>query len=65
MQNLADQRILRLHTHKRTHYIYNQQYVRLNYLVNKRMIHEVWSPNAQVEYIDFLHNSIVECIEKP
>jgi len=41
------------------------EYKRINYLVNKGMIHEVRSSYAQVQYIDFLHNSIVKCIKKP
>ena len=29
------------------------------------MVHEVRASDAEVEYIDFLHNGIVKCIQKP
>ena len=35
------------------------------YLVHEGVIHEVRSSNAQVQHIDLLQNSIVECVQEP
>lgn len=37
-------------------------YIHVLYLVNKRMVHEIWSTNTQIQHIDFLQDGIVKGI---
>ena len=36
-----------------------------SHFVNERLIHEIGSANTQIENMHFLHDSIIESIEKP
>ena len=37
----------------------------LTYLINKGLVKEVWSTNAQIKNINSLQNSIIESIQEP
>lgn len=36
-----------------------------SHFVDEGLIHEIWSANTQIQYVHFLHDSVIECIEKP
>lgn len=37
----------------------------LPHLVYKRVVHEIWAADTQVQHVDLLHNGVVERIQEP
>lgn len=63
------QTVLILYFHSLTIYLSNEEHLVYAYsttnLVNKRLIHEVWSANTQIQNVHLFQDGVVKSVKKP